>query len=584
MAASPCVLPTQQGLPVATHSPIRLQPARLPAIGMRRSAAQLHALEAVVRQIRACDPNGRRKYLREFNEAFSSYEAVLRREELAALLRSAGTLLVGDYHALSASQRFAATLMSQLRFSGRPLVLALEMVFAHDQHILDEWSAGEITEGELRERIRFDVEWGYAWEPYAELLRAARAAGARICGLDCMPRGDLRRIGARDRHAATKLAELRTSHPEAQVVVLFGESHLAPNHLPLEVRTLLPQEERVLTVLQNIDALYWRACGEVRGGVEAVRVKDDVICVFNATPLEKYESYRFCIERWTRAPAERPNFTATIYNVVGALARALNIDPYSPHNGTQPKFLVDQLPEICVRPTIEALHRIMERKRVPAIDIAQAEESLSAGGMAYVAVANTVFMTHWELGGAAEPVAHFVHCACRGMLTRCSSAHAPRVVAEDRFYARVLEVALADCGARVLYPARPPKRESDLYGLYAEPRERIEELSILSYCDYMRMVDFLVFHRDYERNVRRYFEVPALITEGRNYSGERFEFVTRLLGEMLGTELYEQYVGGRINKRFIRSLLFRKLEKPGVARVAYFAAVRRLRRGKRRVN
>ena len=550
---------------------------------MRRSAAQLHALEAVVRQIRACDPNSRRKYLREFNESFSSYGAVLSREELDSLLRSAGILLVGDYHALAASQRFAATLVSQLRYSGRPLVLALEMVFARDQHILDEWSAGEITEGELRERIRFDVEWGYEWGPYAELLHAARAADARICGLDCMPRGDLRRISARDRHAATKLAELRASYPDARILALFGESHLAPSHLPLEVHTLLPQEH-VLTVLQNIDTLYWRACGEVRGGVEAVQVEDDVVCVFNATPLEKYESYRFCIERWTRAPAERPDFTASVYNLVGALARALKINPYSPHNGTQPKFLVDQLPEICVRPTVEALRRAMERKRVPAADIAAAEESLTAGGMAYVVGANTIFMTHWELSGAAEPVAHFLHCACRGILAPCGPVPAQTLTAEDRFYARVLEVALADFGARVLYPVRPPKREIDLYGLYAEPRERIEEQSILSYRDYMRMVDFLVFHRDYERNERKYFEVPSLIAEGRKYSGERFGFVTGRLGEMLGTELYEQYVSGRVNKRFIRSLLFRRLERPDVARVAYFAAVRRLRRGKRRLN
>ena len=44
-------------------------------------------------------------------------------------------------------------------------------------------------------------------------------------------------------------------------MVLFGESHLAPGHLPRVLREQLP-EERVLTVLQNVDALYWRAAGE----------------------------------------------------------------------------------------------------------------------------------------------------------------------------------------------------------------------------------------------------------------------------------------------------------------------------------
>src|SRR5207248_1146431 len=114
----------------------------------------------------------------------------------------------------------------------REIVLGLETVFSRDQHILDEWMRDEIGESELRERIRFDLDWGYEWAPYYELLAAAREQGCRVYGLDCMPREDLRKIGARDRHAAIKIAEIRQQHPEALIVVLFGESHLAPNHLP----------------------------------------------------------------------------------------------------------------------------------------------------------------------------------------------------------------------------------------------------------------------------------------------------------------------------------------------------------------
>lgn len=575
---------------MATQTPIRVpaRPPRLwmPEVGERRSAGQRHALEAVVRQIRACDPNSRRKYIREFNEAFRSYKSVLSAEALDSLLTSAGVVLVGDYHALAASQRFAAQIVDRLRNCGRQIILGLEMVFSRDQHILDEWAAGEIDDGELRERIRFDSDWGYEWQPYAELLQSARAAGARICGLDCIPRGDLRRIGARDRHAATKIAELRSAYPDASIVVLFGESHLAPTHLPQEVKACIPSE-RVLTVLQNNDALYWHAAGELRGAVEVVQVGDNVVCVFNSTPLEKYESYRFCIERWMRTPAERPDFTSSVYNLVGALARALNIDPYSPHNGTQPRFLVDQLPEICVRPSVEAAVRVLERKHVALADTQNAEQSLARGGMAYVQSLNTIFMTRWELSGAAEPVACFVHSACRGILTRKRLTlpdNEQRSTIEDAFYARVLAIALADFGARVLYPARPAVHESDLYSLYSEPREKIEEQSILSYRDYMRMVDFLVYHRDYQRNLRKYWETPLLIVEGRQYTGERFDFVTRKLGEMFGTDLYEAYISGVVKKRFIRSLLFRRLEKPGVARTAYFAATRRTVRKKQRAD
>jgi uncharacterized iron-regulated protein len=167
----------------------------------RRSAAQLQALVQVEREIRASDPNSRRKYLRDFNEAFRTYQSVLSREQLQTLFRSAHVLLLGDYHALPASQNYAARLVEELAGGKRPLVLGVETVFARDQHILDEWAAGEIDEDELRERLHFDYEWGYLWEPFYELLQSARWALVRVYGLDCLPRLYLRKIAALDRHA-----------------------------------------------------------------------------------------------------------------------------------------------------------------------------------------------------------------------------------------------------------------------------------------------------------------------------------------------------------------------------------------------
>jgi len=85
--------------------------------------------------------------------------------------------------------------------------------------------------------------------------------------------------------------------PGSRLLVLFGESHMAPQHLPAAVKRKLP-DARVLTLLQNVDSLYWQAEEEPGARVEAVRVSRDVFCVFNATPLEKYESYRQCLQRW----------------------------------------------------------------------------------------------------------------------------------------------------------------------------------------------------------------------------------------------------------------------------------------------
>src|SRR5437870_11437271 len=72
----------------------------------RRSAAQLHALAGVEREIRANDHNGRRKYLLDFSQAFRSYDSVLASEQLSELLQKSDIILsetIMRYLPLSAS-------------------------------------------------------------------------------------------------------------------------------------------------------------------------------------------------------------------------------------------------------------------------------------------------------------------------------------------------------------------------------------------------------------------------------------------------------------------------------------------------
>jgi len=485
----------------------------------RRSAGQLHALAGLQREILATDPNSRRKYLRDFSEAFRDYESLLTPGQLEAELRQADVVLVGDYHALSASQRFAAQILEQMAKSGRQVVLGVETILARDQHILDEWTHGEIDDEELRERIRFDLDWGYAWEPFCELLVAARQRAIGIYGLDCMPRDDLRRIARRDRHAAQKIAEIARHHPNAIVVVLFGESHLAPNHIPEVLRLALP-DAGIVTMLQNIDHLYWRAAGERREHVEAVRVENDVLCVFNATPLEKYESYRQCIERW-RQEAAVPDLAPTFYNLVDALARFLHVDKYAPHNGTQPVYLVDRMPEVYNQPSEEAIPRLLLRKGAGDEEMAQVLARIEGSGCCYVPRVNAIFVREFQMAAGAEEAARFVHHVC---LQPAASDEAAGVATEERFYAAVVEHALGYFGSRVLCPSRPAMRGLDLGELSAQ--------------------------------------APDAATDHSRSSGKQVALAAEKLGYMLGSELYDAYVAGGISKRYIRSLFFRKLNGP----------------------
>jgi Haem-binding uptake, Tiki superfamily, ChaN len=548
----------------------------------RRSAAQRHALEGVEREIRANDHNGRRKYLKDFSAAYRTYQSVLNPAETQQAVQGADLVLVGDYHALPACQRFTGSLVEQRAMIGdRPVVLGLETVFARDQHILDEWWRREIDEHELRERMRFQLDWGYAWEPFYELLITAREHCDAIYGLDCMPREDLRKIAARDRHAADKLAEIRQRHPGAVIMVLFGESHLAPEHLPRELRALLPQE-RVLTILQNVDALYWKAAGEQHDRVEAVRVTDDVICVFNSTPLEKYENYRLCLDRWRREESDGPDLGPTVYNLIDGLVRFLGIDRYSPHNTTQPKFLVDLLPEVYYRSSDGLLRRLLSRKGVSEEEREAVLQRVEERGCAYLPQVNAFYMHDFQMLHASEEAARFLHHACRGLPAGVAAREEGADEPADFFYGRALENALAYFGSRVLYPARPAVREADLRDLSEQTREDVERQTGLPFAESMRALDFLLLHRLLEVNPKQCEQVRGSLDDGVRSSGAKFEYITRQLGYLLGCDLYEGYLEGRVMPGFVRSLFLTHVEEPGTARDAYFLQVNRLRGVRRR--
>jgi hypothetical protein len=363
------------------------------------------------------------------------------------------------------------------------------------------------------------------------LLVSARDNAEALYGLDCMPREDLRKIGARDRHAALKIAEIRQRHPNAVVYVLFGESHMAPGHLPRAVRKE-NRDAKAVTVLQNVDSLYWRAAGERADKIEAVRVKEDVLCVFNATPLEKYESYRLFLDQWSRSD-ESPDYAPTIYNLIDSLANFLEINRYSSHNSTQPKFLVDMLPEVYGGSSASTLGRLLLRKGVREDDLKQMLARVEECGSTYLPQVNAFYVREFQMMHAAEDATRFLHQACQGLPHRVNGHAAQSELLSDertvdRFYARILEHAIAYFGSRVLYPSRPAP-VPDSAPLKRAAIEKIAQ--------------------------------AAARSEGGN-----FETVVFDLGQRIGSQIYDAYLAGKVAPGGLRRLFLAHLDEPGLAR------------------
>jgi hypothetical protein len=267
--------------------------------------------------------------------------------------------------------------------------------------------------------------------------------------------------------------------------------------------------------------------------VQAVGVSEGVICVFNSTPLEKYENYRLHLSRWCREVGEGPDLCPTIYNLIDTLTQFLEINRYSAHNTTQPKFLMDLLPEVYGPSAKIFFHRLLTRGGFDDTQIAEIARHVEERGCIYLPHANVIYVQDFQMGYVAEEAARFLHHACRGLPERRKPAL--EIETAGRFYAAVVENALGYFGSRVMYPART----------IAAGEENQE------YCS----ADIL---RDLQSGTAD----------------------VRELGYKLGNALYDCYIGGKLSRSSLRHIYLTHLDEPGNAKELCLKLAGKLKRYK----
>jgi len=310
--------------------------------------------------------------------------------------------------------------------------------------------------------------------------------------------------------------------------------------------------------------------------VDAVRVAEDILCVFNATPLEKYENYRLYLNRCVHDNDGAPDLGPTVYNLVEGLVRFLGINLYSAHNSTQPRLLVDLMPEVYSRNSDALLRRLLSRKGFPAAERRSLMQRLRERGSAYLAPLNAFYIRRFDMVAATEDAARFLHHACRGLPGRVNGKVPEPRTPHDAFFAAALENALACFGSRVLHPARPAFRDSDLQAMYELTREDLEQQTELAYADAVEVIDFLAWHRASGRSEKHRPAGPDW-TRVLAFTGYKREYVMERLGCLLGNDLYDAYIDGRIGPAALRRLFLTHLEEPGAAQEAYANLNARLR-------
>ena len=548
----------------------------------RRAVARLRG------EIGRIDGTSRRAYIRAFRKEFRHLQAPSSFDDLVIACFRADLVYLGDFHALPASQRFAARLISEIARRSRRSVLAMEMVYGRHQPVLDQWMARTMGDDEFLRRIRYQQDWGYDWEAFRQVLEIARANRIPAYGIDCAPRNGMRHIRDRDTYMASRIADIYSRLPDAKVIVVVGESHLATSHLPAAVRrelTRMNLERRSVRVLQNLEDVYWELVSRGLEHTDTAEVGRNVYCVFNASPIEKYEAYRSTLERWNQ---DRPDdaeldLTPTVHNMIDTILKFLGVDKYGrggrsrrqrSAGGSADGFLVDVYPEVYSQIELQGLKRLLRAQKVARGDIAEISEHVHRNGSCYIPAVNAIYIGTFNLVHAGEEAAHFVNHALGGDVAKGPRGPVRRA---DLFYGAVIEEALGFFGSKVIDPSRNHFFETGFYRYYRKSREVVERETRFKYEEFCEIIDFILLHKKFERSYQHYDEIPPALLKGiGTRDRRRFSILTHELGYFLGQQLYDGFHDGIISRKEVAALFRRRLADGGEALELYLDLSERL--------
>jgi hypothetical protein len=275
-------------------------------------------------------PPGIRAYEKTYRTELAKLERKFRTIPVSRLIeraKDADTILIGDYHTYGQSQRAVLRLLRELatEISPRELVLGVECIASHQQHHLDRWLRGQISEETFLKAAQYDETWGFPWDHYRGLFHFARDHGMEIVALNrprdllpplaalpvARPAGDL---GARDEWAAGLIVDELLRPRARKFIAVYGEYHLSPSHLPAAIREVarrsgflatdprMPSEPRILVLHQNRDELFWKlAARGLEQQTDLVELGGSHLCVFSGTPWTKLQS----LVNWIRGDLSR---------------------------------------------------------------------------------------------------------------------------------------------------------------------------------------------------------------------------------------------------------------------------------------
>ncbi|NCF55302.1 MAG: hypothetical protein GWP41_03440 [Planctomycetia bacterium] len=473
--------------------------------------------------------------------------------ELVQAALESRIIFIGDYHTLRESQKTPLRLANRLLTKNKELVFCTEAFHIDDQPHLQRWLEDEIDDNALLKETDWKSKWGFPWRNFGMQLQYFKDRSIPIVALNSHEKivGDS--FAARDRIAAMRLVEILKEHPNAILIVSFGDLHMAPDHLPSEVSNVLAslghQAVQQTILFQNVDEIYWElAQQELEQTVSLVRLEDGNFCFLGTTPLVKVQSalnwYSNELELEESLGLEQPpTISSSVMNdqiwlIIETLCEFLEIAP----EGFQ-DF------SVYTSRNLGLLDDLTGTRKLTEAEINRIQEQYEREESCYLPRPRIIFLGNLSMRHAAEEASHHIN------FVLCKDTSSPKSPIEN-FYETTIRECLGYLGTKIVDHNRRPlglkeidRILEDLEEGYSHPFHDETRESLLATRRFLKLLS--------SEKVPSAMDFLPSETNAEIISGS-----AHLIGYLLGDGIYNGLMEGRISRSEVCQLFSESLAKP----------------------
>ena len=257
-------------------------------------------------------------------------------KEIESRLQKTSVVFGGDFHPFAQAQRAHLRIMRKMLWK-RPLILALECLFANDQNLVESFLKGQIDQDDFLKKIHWNEKWGFPWIYYKPLFDFAGNHGLKVFALNIeVNKRSGFSLNYRDEFTAKILREIYLQNPESLIYVLYGDLHIAEKHLPTKFKNQFENSKKVETtsIYLNSERIYFDLIEKKKEfQIDVVRFTDSQFCIMGSPPWVKWHSYLMYLEKNFDVDLDcqedhwewKVDYTDHVSNLVKMICKALHL-------------------------------------------------------------------------------------------------------------------------------------------------------------------------------------------------------------------------------------------------------------------